>query len=185
MHQVDNETSTDLFLTKACKEVWSQRIAALAPELGAIPELSSTSVFCYAMSSGRVVFGMPVQELADSYLVAMPAVLVDNEGVIQGTSMVSEPLVRLFKSGLLFVSACAEKHLPVYYAYIYEKRRLLQGLLPEVLLKDVEESSREHAARVAFSKSFPEDRDDDSGTVEGESAARSTMSPYYRKLTRH
>lgn len=186
MHQIEDEKRADLFLTKACQEVWAQRISALAGGAQLESREFDASAFCYALTNGRVVFGIPLYELEDSYLIAMPAVLVNDDGVIKGTSMVSEPLIRLFKSNLIFVSPSSEKHLPAYYAYLYEKRRLLQGLVSEESLKDLEAAAKEHLVASAFT--IPEDESDsiDDGEEDSkDNSFGSTMVPYYNRTTRH
>lgn len=201
MHQTENETGADLFLTKACEEVWSQRIDALVPGLRLPSKVALASAFCYALSTGRVVFGIPVQELDDSYLIALPAVLVDEEGGVKGTSMVSEPIFRLFKSNILFVLACADKHLPAYATYVVGRKRLLHGLIEENALRDFEEVAKEHAVIRVFkssglgrtergsnssSEDDGRDEEDGGGNTGGTGGGvRSTIGWYYNKPTRH
>lgn len=189
MHQLDNETSADLFLTKACQEVWAQRAAALASGVSLDSREFDASAFCYALTNGRVVFGLPLYELEDSYLIAMPAVLVNDNGVVKGTSMVSEPLIRVFKSNMLFSSACNPKHLAAYYTYLHEKRRLLQGLVSSEGLACIEQAAREHLSVNAFVKAISQDFSDgsegDSEYGGEEGGVRSTMPLYYNPKTRH
>lgn len=187
MHQTDNNASTDLFLTKACEEVWSQRVEALAPGLPVPLVVFDASAFCLALSNGRVVFGMVLHELSDSYLVAMPAILVNDDGVIRGKSMVSEPLIRIFKSNMLFYSSCSEKHLPAYHLYLYERVKLLQGLVRQEALKEIEASAKEYLIASSMAQDVATADSDDSDEEEDsqEQGLRSTIGMYYNRTTRH
>ena len=188
MHQIDKETSTDLFLTKACEEAWLQRVSSLTNSADIPLSLRDISSRCFALSNGRVVFGLSVAEISDSYLVALPAVLVDNNGVIRGTSLVSEPLVRIFKSNLLFVSGCSAKHLPAYSLYLYEKRNIVQGLLPESMISDISAAAKEYLVDISLKRADTVDADvdeEEEGEEIDKSSSSSIMGVYKKSTTRH
>ena len=190
MQELDNKTDADLFLTKAFEEVWVQRLNALSPgQLGMLYKIEKPEAFCYALSNGRVVFAIPVKELPDSYLLALPAILVKGDSGVNGQPLVSEPAIRIFKSSILFVSHCADKHIAVYYSYIFEKKHLLQGLLTDRAIAEVGESARDFSLASAFSVSSQgegsdEDEDDDN-TSSSTSSVSSTIPTYYNKRTKH
>jgi hypothetical protein len=190
MQELDNKTDADFFLTKAFEEVWSQRLHALAPgQLGLLYKIERPTALCYALSNGRVVFAIPVEELADSYILALPAILVKGDGGVTGQPLVTEPAIRLFKSNLLFVTSSSQRHLSVYYSYIFGKKNLLQGLLTESAVSEIGDVANERMLSAAFSAAVNDeetDEDDDSDDSKSVDAPiGSTMPWYYNTRTKH
>lgn len=86
---------------------------------------------CFSLSSGRVIFGMLLRELEDSYIVGMPTVLVGDKDGVRGKSVVSEPTIRLFKSTLAFTCTVSDEYKSVYYKHVLDTYGAKGGALTD------------------------------------------------------
>lgn len=106
--------------------------AALANSLQYAPPTTDEVVSrCFSLSSGRVIFGMLLRELEDSYIVGMPTVLVGDKDGVRGKSVVSEPTIRLFKSTLAFTCTVSDEYKSVYYRHVLDKHEAKGGALTD------------------------------------------------------
>ena len=184
----DNNNNASLFLPSEDTAYPKNPLLARLLDLAGYPDpaLAETDVgaYCFSLASGRVVFGMRIKELPDSYLVALPAILFGEDGQIVGRSLVAEPIVRLFKSSMLYACRAPEGQRYFYYKFLLGRR----DVLPEILTPErvqamlTETASLPEASRVALEAvAVAEDHShDDDG---GEPPAWNRMP--YNKKTRH
>lgn len=168
---------------------WASRMSDLRgePLIDPRAEQADFAVFCFSMNSGRVVFGIRLQELDDSYLVALPALLFADEAGIHGRSLVAETVIRLFKSSLGFVCRAPEEQGYFYSRYIYGRRDSAPEFFTKERLAALERTlankptgSAMASALAAHSAQAPVE--DDEGD---EDPAQAWKNLPYNKNTRH
>jgi hypothetical protein len=77
---------------------------------------------CIYLDDGKVFFGIPMVESDDSFLVGAAVRLVMNPaGRIEYDPLVPTGVLRLFKSGLKFVTAAVPKYQNYYFLYLRDK----------------------------------------------------------------
>lgn len=132
----DKNNNTGLFLPSEEADPHAVPFVSKLLDLSGFPNPktvdSDVNAYCFSLATGKVVFGMRIRELPDSFLVALPCVLFGEDGTITGRSLVSEPVVRIFKSSLLYACRAPEGQRYFYYKYLLGKR----DVLPEVLSKE-------------------------------------------------
>jgi hypothetical protein len=84
---------------------------------------------CYSLLGGRVVFGLQLGELPDSFLVALPATLHSEDGgeTINGKLLTASPVIRLMKNGVAFMTIPEVEHQYHYFKFIRPLEELLPG----------------------------------------------------------
>lgn len=110
----------------------------LANSLQYVPSTTDEIVSrCFSLSSGRVIFGMLLRELDDSYIVGMPTVLVGDKDGVRGKSLVSEPTIRLFKSTLAFTCTVSTEYKSVYYRHVLDVYQAKGGALTDAQVAEM------------------------------------------------
>ncbi|HET8686533.1 MAG TPA: hypothetical protein VFM18_07690 [Methanosarcina sp.] len=134
----------------------------------------SIPVTAFATTGKQVVFGIPLVELSDSFMVGLPALLYGNEDGVRGKELSSAPIIRMYKSNLSYSSPAPEANAYFYYKYLEEKKYKLLSFftkercefLHSVSSKKPEASERAEEAVKAESSgkaTAVEDDDDDEG----------------------
>jgi hypothetical protein len=84
---------------------------------------------CYSLLGGRVVFGIQLGELLDSFLVALPTTLHSEDGgvTINGKLLTASPVIRLMKSGVAFITIPEFEHQYHFFRFIQPLEDLLPG----------------------------------------------------------
>lgn len=91
---------------------------------------------CFSLLGGRVIFGIVLGELVDSFLVALASTLVNNGKEVEGKLITATPVIRLFKSGVAFVSTPELEHRYLYYRHISGLTERMPGFFnPERVAK--------------------------------------------------
>jgi hypothetical protein len=149
---------------------------------------------CYSLLGGRVVFGIQLGELPDSFLVALPATLHSEDGgeTINGKLLTASPVIRLMKNGVAFMTIPEIEHQYHYFKFIQPLEGLLPGYFNETrkaLMKEAIElytGKADKPAASIFSKKglkelakHVEDGDDD---IDELAVSRSVP---YSRTTRH
>lgn len=112
----------------------------LANSLQYVPSSTDEVVSrCFSLSSGRVIFGMLLRELEDSYIVGMPTVLVGDKDGVRGKSVVTEPTIRLFKSTIAFTCTVSDEYKSIYYRHILDKHEAKGGALTDAQAAEMQE----------------------------------------------
>lgn len=134
---------------------------------------------CFSLLGGRVIFGLLVGEVHDSFLVALASTLISNDGRIEGKLLTASPVIRLFKNGVAFMSTPELEHRYLYYRHITQ----LTGSLPEFF-----NSERMAKIESLVAAGSPEEQlnrsTSPSDSATGEDANPGLFSPYY-STTRH
>ena len=84
-------------------------------------DASRINVLCMSLISGKVIFGINLDEFDDSYLVGLPAFLYQDDKGIRGRSLAPASIIRLFKSNINFVSKVEPMHRQYYYEYLHRR----------------------------------------------------------------
>lgn len=82
----------------------------------------------YLNHQNRMVFGIQIFELTDSFLVALPAVLVEEDGVVEGRPLVGSPVIRLYKSSLQLSAPAEPEYLIQYLSFLVRKGKFATKL---------------------------------------------------------
>jgi hypothetical protein len=72
----------------------------------------------FHLITGTAIFGICVGEIRDSFLVAMPAQLVSENGKIDGKAFTKGRIIRLIRSSIAFVSIPEPDHRYYYYKWL-------------------------------------------------------------------
>lgn len=143
-------------------------------------------VYCFSLATGRVVFGVRLEELHDSYLVGLPALLFADDNGIHGRSLVAKPVIRLFKDALGFVCRAPDEQGYFYYRYLYSRKDSAPEFFTEERIRFLERAlaNKPPAASVAsvVASGSAEDSEEDEGD---DSPALAWKNVPYNKNTRH
>lgn len=157
--------------------------ATLANSLQYVPSTTDEVVSrCFSLSSGRVIFGMLLRELEDSYIVGMPTVLVGDKDGVRGKSVVSEPTIRLFKSTLAFLCTVSDEYKSVYYRHVLDKHEAKGGALTDAQAAEMQAVLDRQPAKGKALVELLTSQDGDDDTAHYDCAK--DYAPYNKK-TRH
>ena len=97
---------------------------------------------CYSLLGGRVIFGIQLAEMIDSFLVALPSTLHSEDGgtTIDGKLLTASPVIRLMKNGVAFVTIPELEHQYHYFKFIKSLMGLLPGYFNETRTSNINES---------------------------------------------
>jgi hypothetical protein len=134
---------------------------------------------CFSLLGGRVIFGLLIGEIEDSFLVALASSLVSTDGIIDGKLLTTSPVIRLFKNGVAFMSIPESEHRVLYYKHILRLTEYLpEFFTPERFAKIEETIAIESVVEnVNQPLSSPDSDKEESPTNE--------YSLLYDKTTRH
>ena len=140
---------------------------------------------CFSLTTGRAVFGVCVAELTDSFLVAMPAILQNDGTSIVGKSLVTEPMIRIYKGNIVYSSLVQPAHRYHYYEYLEEFKDMFPGLITSEWQKIITRVLRlgdgiDLSSATGQTSSAPQDPEED----EGEDGLFSRYQEY-QPTTRH
>ena len=78
------------------------------------------------------MFAIQLAETSDSFLLGLPALLVNSESRVKGRAFVNQPYIRLFKANVLFVMNPEPIHKHYYYQYVLGNRESLKWYLDDL-----------------------------------------------------
>lgn len=93
---------------------------------------------CFSLLGGRVVFGILLAELPDSFLVALASSLVSDGNTVEGKLLTASPVIRLFKNGVAFMSTPEPEHRYYYYRHINQLRDKMPGFFNPTRVEKIE-----------------------------------------------
>lgn len=74
----------------------------------------------FSLNTGKVIFGLCFAELSDSFLVALPTILHNEQGAIDGKFITTNPIIRLMKNGISFMGMPEYEHKYYFYRFLIE-----------------------------------------------------------------
>lgn len=150
--------------------------------LSKINELSVDEVgdYCFFLNGGKVLFGIALDESEDSFLVALATSLSSNNGEITVKLLTNKPMIRLFKSNVVFTCVPELEHRSYYYKFLLTIKDKLPGFFTDERLLTMETT----LAVASIAK-----KTHDSGRKSNREHSGDSLSDFpftsYDKLTRH
>lgn len=95
---------------------------------------------CFSLLGGKVIFGILLAELPDSFLVALASSLVSDGKEISGKLLTASPVMRLFKYGIAFMTTPELEHKFYYYRHISQLAWKMPGFFNPERMAEIEKT---------------------------------------------
>lgn len=144
---------------------------------------------CYSLLGGRVVFGIQLGELTDSFLVALPSTLHSEDGgeTINGKLLTASPVIRLMKNGVAFVTMPEVEHQYHYFKFIQPLQDILPGYFNEARQTLIKEAIELYNGKAGTSSSLAlkKGKEPSKSTEDDSDDLLVSRSVSYSRTTRH